>query len=160
MRLAGVAIEREAEAGSFRWTGSGPLTGDEPASVVVSHFPVLSRAGRLGERGLAYAGDLTNRHALHERLLGARPVVVLCGHIHARDSHAGANVLQLSAGALVEAPYEVAIVDVVAARAEVRVRRRVHALGPPAAGPGPVLAPADETWAFVAGGWRVVERTP
>jgi len=154
MRVAGVAIERDAEAGTFRWTGAGELVGDERVSVVASHFPVLSRAERLAELGWAYPGDLTNRRALHERLLGAGPVVVLSGHIHARDSHARDNVLQLSAGALVEAPYEVAIVDVRVARAEVRVRRRVHVLGPPGARRDPVLAPADETWTFDAGGWR------
>src|SRR5215207_2259379 len=107
LHVAGVAIERDG-AGAFRWNGAGSLAGGERSGVVVSHFPVLSRAGRLAERGLAYPGDLANRPALRERLLGAAPVVVLCGHIHARDSHAEGNILQLCAGALVEPPHEVA----------------------------------------------------
>jgi predicted phosphodiesterase len=155
VRVAGVAIECDAEAGTFRWTGTGEFPGDERVSLVASHFPVLSRAERLAERGLAYPGNLTNRDAPHERLLGADPVIVISGHIHARDSHARDNLLQLSAGALVEAPYEVALIDVRTARAGVRVRRRVQVLGPPAAQRDPVLAPADETWTFGADGWRV-----
>ena len=72
VRVAGVPIEREA--GRFRWTGAGEFAG---VRVVASHFPVLSRAERLEEQGLAYPGDLTNRQALHERLLGDGPVVAL-----------------------------------------------------------------------------------
>jgi predicted phosphodiesterase len=148
VRIAGVPVERDEE-GLLGWTGAR----DGRPDVVVSHFPVLSRAERLAERGLAYSGDLTNRAELELELAGAAPVIVLSGHIHARDACARGNLLQLSAGALVEAPYEVAIVDVDVANA-VRVRRRVQVLGPPPAGPDPVLAPERETWTFGAGGWR------
>lgn len=147
VRVAGVPIERDGED-LMRWTGAG----SGRAGVVVSHFPVISRADRMSELGLKYAGDLTNREALHERLTGDAPVVVLSGHIHVREAHARGNVLQLAAGALVEAPYEVAVVDV--ADAAARVGRRVHVLGPPPAGPDPVLAPERETWTFGSGGWR------
>ncbi len=149
-RLAGVPIERPAP-GTHRWADA-PSPGDGP-SVVASHFPVLSRRDRLAEHGLAYPGDLANRGALHERLRGAGPVIVLSGHIHARESHARDTVLQLSAGALVEAPYEIALVDVSVAGGDVRVRRRAQALGPPPAGKDPVLVPADETWTFGSEGW-------
>jgi DNA repair exonuclease SbcCD nuclease subunit len=158
VRVAGVGIEHDADADAFRWTGDGELAAGERPLVVASHFPVVSRAERLAERGLAYPGDLANRHALEERLTGAGPVVVLSGHIHARDSHAHGSLLQLSAGALVEAPYEVAIVDVVAASPGIRVRRRALVLGPAEARHDPVLAPDDETWALGAGGWRRTER--
>src|SRR5215218_676388 len=158
VRVAGVGIEHDADADAFRWTGDGELAAGERPLVVASHFPVVSRAERLAERGLAYPGDLANRDALEERLTGAGPVVVLSGHIHARDSHAHGSLLQLSAGALVEAPYEVAIVDVVAASPGIRVRRRALVLGPAEARHDPVLAPADETWALGAGGWRRTER--
>ena len=153
-RVAGVGIEREPDTDRFRWTGAGALAAEAPVHVVASHFPVLSRAERLAERGLAYPGDLLGRRALHQRLRGGGPVVVLSGHIHARESHARGAVLQLSAGALIEAPYEVAVVDVEPAGAAVRVRRRVHVLGPPPAAGAPVLAPADETWTYAGGGWR------
>jgi predicted phosphodiesterase len=149
MRVAGVPVESDDE-GLLAWTGAA----DGRPDVVVSHFPVLSRAERLAERGLAYSGDLTNREELERQLIAAAPVVVLSGHIHARETHARGNLLQLSAGALVEAPYEVAVVDVDAGDGAVRVRRRVHVLGPPPAGPDPVFAPEHETWSFVAGGWR------
>ena len=142
-RMAGAAIA--AEGGWFRWTGEL-----EPAPLVVSHFPVLSRETRLRERGLKYAGDLSNVRALHRRVAGRHPVVVLSGHIHARETHAEGNVLQLSAGALIEPPHEIAIVDAEPGR----VRRRVHLLGPRVTPRDPVLAPADETWAFSGRSWQ------
>jgi predicted phosphodiesterase len=144
MRIAGVPIER-----GYRW--SGEVSGG--ATVVVSHFPVLSREERLTSRGFKYSGDLENRGKLEKRVAGDGPVVVLSGHIHARDSHTEGNVLQLSAGALIEAPHEIAIVDVEPGRA----RRRVTVLGPRVAPHDPVFAPADETWTFSGGAWRAPE---
>lgn len=149
LRVAGVAVETGDED-RMAWTGAAAA----PPDVVVSHFPVLSRAERLAERGLAYAGDLTNREELERQLTGSAPVLVLSGHIHAREAHARGNLLQLSAGALVEAPHEVAVVDVDAEDGAVRVRRRVHVLGPPPPGPDPVFSPEHETWSFGDGGWR------
>jgi predicted phosphodiesterase len=160
VRLAGVAIERDPEAGTFRWSRSGQFVRDERVNLVASHFPVLARAERLAEHGLAHPGDLTNRRALHECLGGGGPSIVFSGHIHARDAHARNAMLQLSAGALVEAPYEVTIVDVRVVGAQVRARRVCRSLGPPATGLDPVLAPADEIWAFGRGGWRRAEGRP
>jgi predicted phosphodiesterase len=143
-RVTGVPIARGDQC--YEWTGEVAPGG----TVVVSHFPVLSRDERLTSRGFKYAGDLPNRRELARRVGGDGPVVVLSGHIHARDTHAEGNVLQLSAGALIEAPHEVAIVDVEAQR----VRRRVSVLGPRVTPHDPVLAPADETWEFAGGEWQ------
>jgi predicted phosphodiesterase len=154
VRLAGVPVARDAETRAARWTGAGELMDDGRVTVLASHFPVISRAERLRELGLAYPRDLGNREELYRRVAAGGPAIVLSGHIHARESHAEGRVLQLSAGALVEAPHEAAIVDVRSWRRFVRVRRRTVELGPPPAGPDPVLAPADETWIFAAGFWR------
>jgi predicted phosphodiesterase len=100
-------------------------------------------------------GGLLDRTQLEQRIAGAgRPRVVLCGHLHVRDSHASGPVLQLAAGALIEAPYDVAVVDVTRAPSGMRVRRRAFRLGPSAGARDPVLAPADETWTY-DGAWRV-----
>jgi predicted phosphodiesterase len=154
VRLDGVPVARDGDTRALCWAGAGELVHDGRVTVLASHFPVISRAERLRELGLAYPRDLDNREALYRRVAGAGPAIVLSGHIHARESHAEGKLLQLSAGALVEAPYEAAIVDVRVRRWFIRVRRRAHVLGPPPAGPDPVLAPADETWIFAAGSWR------
>jgi predicted phosphodiesterase len=154
VHLSGVPIERDDQTRGFLWTGACGLWDGAHPKVIASHFPVISRADRLRELGLRYPRGLANRADLFERVAGGGPAVVLSGHIHARESHAESNVLQLSAGALVEAPYEVAIVDVRVARRRIRVRRRTEALGPAPAGPNPVLAPPDETWTFAKGSWR------
>ncbi len=87
---------------------------------------------------------------LHVTDEGDGPVVVLCGHLHAREAHAEGSVLQLAGGALIEAPHEIAIVDVEPGLA----RRRIQVLGPRVAPHDPVFAPADESWAFTGGEWR------
>jgi hypothetical protein len=48
------------------------------------------RPGRITapRHGPRTSSDVANRRALHERLVGAGAVGVLCGHIHARDSDA------------------------------------------------------------------------
>jgi predicted phosphodiesterase len=157
VRVTGVPIERDAEARTTRWTGDGAPEGNGRLTVVASHFPVISRARRFAEAGLRYPRGLANRAELRERLRGEAPVVVLCGHLHARESHASGNVLQLSAGALVEAPYEAAIVDLAASAGGVSVRRQTKSLGPPPAGPDPVLAASDDGWTFDREGWRPVD---
>jgi predicted phosphodiesterase len=154
IHLSGVPVARDPDTRRSAWTGAGELVDGARVSVLASHFPVVSRADRLRKLGLKYPSDLSNRAELCERVADAGPAIVLSGHIHARESHAQSSVLQLSAGALIEAPYEVAIVDVRARRRRIRVRRRIAALGPPPAGPDPVLAPADETWTFFVGSWR------
>jgi predicted phosphodiesterase len=143
-RVVGVPIA--SEGGCLRWTGELA-----DGAVVVSHFPVLSRERRLLDRGLKYARDLTNRAALADRVAGDGPVVVLSGHIHARETSAQGTVLQLSAGALIEPPHEIAVVDIEAGRA----RRRVYLLGPRVTPRDPVMAPSDETWVFDRSGWRL-----
>lgn len=153
VRVTGVAVERDPDAGTPRWTGGAEPVSDGSLTVVASHFPVISRARRFAEAGLRYPRGLANRAELCDRLSGTAPVVVLCGHLHARESHARGNVLQLCGGALIEAPYEAAVVEVTGSPGGVRVRRHAESLGPPPAGPDPVLAPAEESWAFGDEGW-------
>jgi len=153
-RVTGVPVERDPEAGTSRWTGGAEPVTNGSLTVVASHFPVMSRSRRFAEAGLRYPRGLANRAELFERLSGRAPVVVLCGHLHARESHASGNVLQLCTGALVEAPYEAAIIEVTGSDEGARVHRHAESLGPPPAGPDPVLAPAEESWIFDDGAWR------
>jgi predicted phosphodiesterase len=153
VRVTGVPVERDPDAGTARWTGGADPVNGGSLTVVASHFPVISRARRFAEAGLRYPRGLANRAQLRERLSGRAPVVVLCGHLHGRESHASGNVLQLCAGALVEAPYEAAIVEVTGSDEGAHASRHAESLGPPPAGPDPVLAPAEESWTFDGGAW-------
>ena len=147
LRVAGVQVM--ASDGGFA-TVVGPETAawGDGLAVFVSHFPAISRAEMFAEQDFKYPGDLRDRETLLERRWPARaaPTVVLCGHIHARDSHAEGRVLQLVGGALIEAPYECAIVDVDADALE--VTREAHPLGGPAVERTPVFAPERETWRY------------
>lgn len=161
-RIGGVRLAGMDLAGAD-WTGArtagapavGAWAGDPV--VLLSHYPLLSHAARLSARGLAYPGDLLQRreHAAAIRRRGA-PTVVLSGHIHARDAQRRGALLQLTAGALIEPPYEYTLVDVEPAADGVEVRRRARSLpGPAATGPLPVLSAADERFRWTAGsGWR------
>jgi predicted phosphodiesterase len=146
LRVAGVQV-MAADGGYAMVVGPETTAWGDGLAVLVSHFPAISRAEMFAERDFEYPGDLRDRAMLLERLAArTAPTVVLCGHIHARDSHAEGSVLQLVGGALIEAPYEYAIVDVDADA--LAVTREAHPLNGPPVERTPVFAPERETWRF------------
>lgn len=156
LRLAGLRVVRRTRAG---WAAARPpALGTWGSGVVVlaSHFPLLSRTAALVQRGLPYAGDLANRAAVEQALVGrSAPTVVLCGHLHVRDSAATGPLLQLALGALVEPPFEATVLDVTTNGFSVEVLRAAHELARVPEGRDPRLAPAIEAWRFSQGaGWE------
>jgi predicted phosphodiesterase len=150
VRVVGQAAAPAVESGLY--TAAESAAGDG-ARVIVSHFPVLSEAERLAAAGLPYPGDMIGRAGLEERLQGeAVPLVVLSGHIHARCAQARTSVLQLTAGALIEPPYEAAIVEV--DLEEPKVTRCARRLGP-AAAVDPVFAGDEEHWEWRRSRWMM-----
>jgi hypothetical protein len=144
--VAGVQVMADGDGYA---TVVGPETAawGDGLAVFVSHFPAISRAEMFAEEGFKYPGDLRDRESVLEPLaVRSAPTVVLCGHIHARDSLAEGSVLQLVGGALIEAPYECAIVDVDADA--LTVTRTAHPLSGPAVERSPVFAPERETWRY------------
>jgi hypothetical protein len=130
----------------------GVLGGRSGFVVVASHFPVLSEATRVAAAGLPYAGDLVNRADLERGLRSnARPAVVLSGHIHARCSTHDGTLLQFTAGALIEPPFDVSIVEIDAPN----VRRTARRLGRIAV-TDPVFADDDERWRWTDDRWARV----
>jgi predicted phosphodiesterase len=133
------------------------LDGHGPDPVVLlTHFPVLARAEAYAALGLRHSGDLHNRAEAEAALQALdRPVVVVCGHLHLRETSAAGHILQVVCGPLIEAPHDVTVVEIDGRT----VRRRVVA-GEPFAGPGPspVLAPEDETWRWDGATWAAVSR--
>ena len=86
VRLTGLAIVSDSEHGGMRAAGH-PDVAQGDLVVLATHFPMISRAGALAERGLAYAGDLLDAPRILAELRGSvAPVVALSGHLHARDS--------------------------------------------------------------------------
>lgn len=124
--------------------------------VVLTHFPVLSLRPAIEERRWQYAGDLVNRVGL-ERTLGSlpEPVLVLHGHLHTRAETVAGNILQLSMGALAEAPHDAALVTIEADARGLRVTRECHQVFRPAPGVRPaVLAPERSAFTFSGKEWR------
>jgi Calcineurin-like phosphoesterase len=121
--------------------------------VVATHFPLLSEAARLAEAGLPYPGDLTDRaeicSALEAELV---PAVVFSGHIHSRCSCSQDHLLQFGFGAMIEAPFDAAIVEV-HAHTSPRVDRYVHRLGP-IARIDPVFTGEKESWQWSEDSWQ------
>lgn len=144
MRLADESIERRQWDSSF--------------IVLASHFPVLSRARAFAARRIRYAEDLTGVEALavavRERFA---PTLVLNGHLHARDAHAQARVLQLSAAAVIEPPSEASILEIrPGVDGSIVVQRMARSLTdcPVPKARNPVLCPAIDSWTFAGGRWR------
>jgi predicted phosphodiesterase len=127
--------------------------GDEPV-VLIGHYPVLSLAADVSAAGLPYPGDLVDRQILANRLLArAAPTVAVGGHVHARASRSEDSVLQVTCGALVEAPYECAIVEIIPEpTGSLFVRRRSRRLLPAATGSEPVFTPDIEEWRYSPNG--------
>ena len=81
---------------------------------------------------MPYAGDLVNRADLEGRLRSdPRPKVVLSGHVHARCSTHDGLLLQFTAGALIEPPFEATIVEIDATSLSARrTARRLGGIAP------------------------------
>ncbi len=140
-----------------RWArdrGLGPVAGDARATVLVSHFPLVPQAERLAGAGLPFPGELDDRGLLLE-LLGATrtPTVVLSGHVHVRDATVHGNVLQICVPALVERPYEAAVVEIDPLAPAVRCTRIRGGAPVSARGAQPwLLAPVEERWSYADDG--------
>ena len=126
------------------------LADADPAAgldVFLTHFPVLTFEGRCREARLLYSAHLDILAPPPSVLPAAgSPVVVLSGHLHLRGVTTEANVLQLVFAALVEPPYEVAVVeiDVGATLVEYECASVVE----PDAERLPVLDPPSGRWTF------------
>jgi hypothetical protein len=115
--------------------------------VWLTHFPLLSFEDRCREARLLYSAHLEQLAPPPAALpAGTGPVVVLSGHLHVRATTTEANVLQLAFAALVEAPYEVAVVELDTERASVAYR--CASVLEPDAERIPVLDPAEGRWSF------------
>lgn len=148
--VVGVGVERGPALPQYVGR-SGDRGGEDGLVVVASHFPLLSEASRLAAAGFQYPGDLVNRAELEAELLAdARPKVVLSGHIHARCSTAQGPLLQFTAGALIEPPFDATIVELDAMGPS--ARRTARRLGGIAA-LDPVFAGDDERWRSTDDHW-------
>ena len=131
------------------WQGSRLATADPITGVDVwlTHFPVLTLEDRCREAHLLYAAHLDYLAPPPPVMPAASgPVVVLSGHLHLRGVTAEANVLQLVFAALVEPPYEVAVVDIDIDRASVSYT--CASVVEPDAEHLPVLDPPTGRWSF------------
>jgi calcineurin-like phosphoesterase family protein len=156
VRVAGVHVGETAGwfGARLRRLPDVEAWGEEPV-VLISHYPVLSLATRLSEQGFPYPGDLLDRRELAGLLIErTAPTLAIGGHVHARATLADGAVLQLTGGALVEPPYECAVIDVAAADGVLAVSRECVRLREPDGGREPVLAPEREAWLFDGWQWR------
>jgi hypothetical protein len=81
--------------------------------MTLTHFPLLDFQRRCEAAGFLYSGHLAQLAAPPPDLdRGWAPHVVLNGHLHIRAVETTESTLQLSFAALVEAPYEIATLDV------------------------------------------------
>jgi len=155
VRVAGMHLE--LGSGWFRSRlREGPpvdLWGAEPV-VLVSHLPLLSHAATLAARGMPYPGDLLDREpAVASLLRREAPTIVISGHIHARDVHAAGPVLQMTQGALVEPPFDAALIEIRVDAGDVAVTRRTLRTEARAAELEPTLVGPIGSWLFSNATW-------
>jgi hypothetical protein len=135
---------------------SSAVINDAPAGhVVLAHFPVLSLEQRARAARLLYSGHLSQLAPPVDPLPDDAPVVVLSGHLHLRGVAHEGNVLQLSFAALVEAPYELARVQIESDDEGVTVKYECGSARPPDADKLPILDPPAGRWRCRPGqGWH------
>lgn len=159
VRLAGVQV-----ASSVNWLQARlaappdvPAWGPEPV-VLVSHYPLLSHALVLTEQGLAHPGDLVGRAAVAQALTArTAPTVVVSGHVHVRAVATDGSVLQLTQSALIEPPFDAALVELdINPDGVLHVTRRTRRAGTARAAYEPELAAADGAWRFDGVRWAPV----
>jgi Calcineurin-like phosphoesterase superfamily domain len=150
--MAGVSLARPPAGRGFGAASLPELDGG--AALVVSHFPVVSRRERVKEAGYKYAGDLVGLEELSEHLAGEPgPVIAISGHLHVRDAVVRGNVLQILVPAMIEPPYECAVLEV--GGDPLTVTYRAIAVEPTPPGLDvPLLTPAEGRWVLRAGGWE------
>ena len=161
-RAAGLGLhEHEVMALSDRHVepfdvSSHTMNGEAPKGhVVLTHFPVLSFEKRARDARLLYSGHLSQLAPPVDPLPDDGPVVVLSGHLHLRGVAHEGDVLQLSFAALVEAPYELARVDIESNEDGVTVNYECGAARPPDAEKLPILDPPTGRWRCRPGqGWH------
>jgi 3',5'-cyclic AMP phosphodiesterase CpdA len=148
MALAGAELaRRETE----HWVESpGPLNlPDTRLAIWVAHFPVHSRLERFAANDLAYPGDASDLATIQRELRQLEPaVLVISGHLHARDTEAAYDLLEFSVGASIEPPFEIAIIDVETGPDEITVSVARRTLAPSRANKVPVLAPSHQRFRY------------
>lgn len=153
VRVAGVQIAAAEDDGWSVVEPNAPAWGDEPI-VVLSHVPILSREAAVRAAELKYAGGLSNGEAIVTALLArAAPTVVIHGHLHLRDACTTGPVLQIGCAALIEPPYERAVIEVDELEGRLTVTVAHRSVAPVPKVRLPVLAPADAIWTFKSGRW-------
>ncbi|HUQ63286.1 MAG TPA: metallophosphoesterase [Acidimicrobiales bacterium] len=132
------------------------LAAPGPAGLVVfTHFPLLSLRRRARAANLLYSGHLSDLAPPVAALPTDLPVVVLSGHLHLRGVAHEGDVLQLSFAALVEAPYELARVDIQSRGDGLVLEYQCASARPPDAEKLPVLDPPAGRWLCRPGhGWQ------
>jgi predicted phosphodiesterase len=152
LEISGVEIEPETVDRSVFHTTRFEIA-SRGLTILASHFPVVALADRLAAARLPFPGDITDRHQVAANLArDGVPVVVLSGHIHARLSEVSGPILQLTFGAMIEPPFDMAIVEINSSQQTVGVARLCYRLGPKAV-VDPVLAPDHEAWSWKSGKW-------
>jgi Calcineurin-like phosphoesterase superfamily domain len=152
LAVAGVSLSRPPAGRGFGAAALPELDGQ--AALVLSHFPVLSRRERVKEAGYKYAGDLVGLEELTGHIASEpAPVIAVSGHLHVRDAVVRGSVLQILVPAMIEPPYECAVLEVGGDPLAVTYRAIAVEPTPPEL-EVPLLMPADGRWALGASGWE------
>jgi len=159
--ISGLAL-RTTEDGADIALGSlsAALTGDHPFTLMLSHFPVISRREAALALGKDFGEDLHGMVDMCAHLSSLSvPQFVVHGHFHMQDAVCCGTLLQFGFSSLVEAPHNVAVVDVWKLPGDVwRVEAKsFSAICDAPIDPAPTIQPLCWNWAYQEGQWRQLE---
>lgn len=121
------------------------------ATLVLSHFPLLSFDEIVRGAGLKYAGDLVNLNAIVGPLLDrTSPTLILQGHMHVRAVQQQNAVLLAACGAQIESLFEATVLDL----GENTASWQATAINPIWDGNKVDLADPTQAWTWTGSCWQ------
>lgn len=160
IRIAGIGVTSENRGYTACSDERPDVSGWKDELVVwLSHYPMVSFAEKASAAGLWYGdNDLEDLEETARPLLERRaPTVVISGHMHIRDDLVSEKVLQVACAALMEAPFEITLLDLQIEDGRISVRKESVPIVPsPPDVELPVLSPPRQEWVFEAGEWSSV----
>lgn len=153
------ALPIDGGTSSADWTVEIPdvvAWGRDPV-LLLSHFPVISRANCIAEAGFEYVGGFVNGASFVPQLTDRRaPTIVIHGHLHLRDATTVGNLLQISCAPLIEPPHDRTVLEIEVNDTAVTANLSHISVAASRVPRLPVLAPARARWVFKDAEWEEV----
>ncbi|SLJ91291.1 YmdB family metallophosphoesterase [Novosphingobium mathurense] len=156
IQLAALDLEASDEPWVAQSRGSlAPMLAGDELRCLFAHYPLVPTAAEVRRAGFKHAGDLRDFAEVHAAVMRCpMPQIVFSGHLHLRGEWVRDNVLAIACGPLIEAPHEIAIVDLAKVDGLWTIARRCISIRAFDEEVLPVLCGTAGSWVYTSRGWQ------